>query len=113
MINQFSHDLACKYGLDVSVFTTGLFQAISEAASVQTAEILRTDGLTYAPFTLKDLGNLFPWWTRKQVQLVKKRAVESGLVKQDHFEANPMDRRLWYAVDPVISCEQKGQAHYG
>lgn len=104
-MQRFSYDLACKYGLDVSVFTIGLLQEISEAASDPKAEILRTNGLIYAPFTLKDLCSLFPWWTRKQIQLVKKKAIESNLLKQDHFEVNPMDRRLWYAVNPIVLCE--------
>lgn len=104
---MFYSDLACKYGLDVAVFVTGLQQKIFNYAEQKNwdkrikpeVETLVVNGLIYAPFALKDLQKEFPWWTQKQIQLIKAKAVKANLLHQDCFSANPWDRTAWYAVD--------------
>lgn len=103
----FYADLACKYGLDVSVFVTELSQLIESYADQKNwnpnippqVETLVVNGLTYAPFTLSDLEKEFPWWSNRQIQLIKGKAQKVGLLKQEYFNADPRNRTLWYAVD--------------
>ena len=98
----FHGDLACKYGLDVSVFVTELGQLIAEYQDQVVLglerEVLIVNGLTYVPITINELLKEFPWWSRKQIYLIKSKALEAGLIRQDRFNQDPLDRRLWYAV---------------
>ena len=97
---------ACKYGLDVAVFVTGLEQAIYTYADQKKwdkrtppkVETLTINGLIYAPFTGDDLCREFPWWTVRQIRLIVRRSIEFGLLKKAYLDVNPMDHRLWYAV---------------
>lgn len=104
---MFYTDLACKYGLDVAVFVTGLQQTIFRYAeqkrcnrkSLPEVEIQVVEGLTYMPFALHELQCLFPWWSQNQIVSIKNHAVKAKLVKQDCFNKHPFDRRAWYAVN--------------
>lgn len=98
----FHEDLACKFGLDVSVFVTGLSQLIAKSKDRVDlgfdGEMLVLNGLMYAPITTNEFLKEFPWWSRKQLFLIKSKALKAGLIRQDRFNQDPMDRRLWYAI---------------
>lgn len=58
------------------------------------------DGLCWTYDTLDSLCDVFPYWTRRQLERVINNAVEVGLLIKGNYNQTKYDRTLWYALTP-------------
>jgi hypothetical protein len=61
--------------------------------------------------TLKELHAHFPYWTEKQLRLIKEKLIKSGILIKGNFNQTKFDQTIWYTIDyeKVKSICLKGQ----
>lgn len=64
------------------------------------------DGLCWSYDTLEALMDIFPYWTRRQIETVINKAVKAELLRKGNYNQTKYDRTVWYALTP------KGYAFY-
>lgn len=58
------------------------------------------DGLCWSYDTLESLGEIFDYWTRRQIEHTINNAVKHGLLVKGNYNQTKYDRTVWYALTP-------------
>lgn len=56
------------------------------------------DGLVWSYDTLEALGDIFPYFSKRQLETIINNCVEYGLIKKGNFNKTLYDRTCWYAL---------------
>lgn len=58
------------------------------------------DGLCWSYDTLEAMADIFPYWSKKQLERVINNCVKFGLIVKGNYNKTPYDRTCWYAMTP-------------
>ncbi len=58
------------------------------------------DGLCWSYDTLDALCEVFPYWTKRQIEHTINNAVKHGLLVRGNYNQTKYDRTVWYALTP-------------
>lgn len=58
------------------------------------------DGLCWTYDTLDALADIFPYWSRRQLERVINNCVKNGLIVKGNYNTTSYDRTCWYALTP-------------
>lgn len=110
MYNQFDIGFAVTYGLEEAIFCQELCTWCKHNAA-NGKNIREYEGKTYAWSynTLDALSQMFPFWTKRQIERIVKSCREKNLVIASNFNDSQYNRTLWYTVtETVISIYANG-----
>lgn len=97
MDHFFNLRLGTKYGVDSALFVSNLrYWTVRNFANIKHIH----DGLCWSYNTLEALGEIFPYWSKKQLERVINNCVKDGLVVKGNYNATTYDRTCWYALAP-------------
>lgn len=95
MINSFNTNIAVQYGVNISIFCQQLAQwTFLNLANRRNIH----EGLCWSYNTLDAYTEIFPFWSRRQLELIINHAVKAGLIKKGNFNQHKYDRTIWYAL---------------
>ncbi len=95
MTHHFNTNIAVDYDVNVSIFIDYLkFWTFNNLANKHHIY----DGFCWTYNTHEAFLKIFPFWTRKQLENIIKKAVAAGLVLKDNYNKNRYDRTCWYAL---------------
>jgi hypothetical protein len=95
MCNHFNTTVAIEYSINVAIFV----QKISEWTFLNLANKRNIhDGLCWSYNTLDAYKKIFPYWSKKQLETVIKKAVDAKLIVKGNFNKSSYDRTCWYAL---------------
>lgn len=57
------------------------------------------DGRYWTYQTLKELHAHFPYWTEKQLRLIKEKLIKTGILIKGNFNQSKYDQTIWYTID--------------
>ncbi len=90
-------NLAAQYGVNIALLLES-FQYWTFKNLTREHHIL--DGLCWSYDTLDALCEVFPYWTRRQIDHTIINAVKHGLLVKGNYNQTKYDRTLWYALTP-------------
>lgn len=97
MDHAFNTNIATQYDVNISVllhnFKFWTFNNLANKRNIY-------DGLCWSYDTLEALVDIFPYWSKRQLERVINNAVESGLLKKGNYNQTKYDRTVWYALTP-------------
>lgn len=97
MNHSFNVTIATKYSVDTALFLGHLaYWTLLNLSNKRNIH----DGLCWSFNTLEAMGDIFPYWTKKQCERVINNAVKLGLVKRGNYNKTKYDRTSWYALTP-------------
>jgi hypothetical protein len=116
MINSFNTNIAVQYGVNISIFCQELAQwTFNNLANRKNIH----DGLCWSFNTYEAYSEIFPYWSKSQLETVFKASINAGLVKKGNYNKNGYDRTCWYALTyeglkfyPELITEKYLQALY-
>jgi hypothetical protein len=95
MINHFNSNIAVAYGINTAIFV----QQLSQWTFLNLVNKHNIhDGLCWSFNTLEAYEDIFPYWTRRQLETVISNAVKDGLVIKGNYNKHKYDRTCWYAL---------------
>ena len=95
MINHFNSNVAKSYGVNVAIFVQQLAQwSFINLANTHNLH----DGHVWSYNKLEAYDQFFPYWTKNQIEVVIKKAVDCGLVIKGNYNKHKYDRTCWYAL---------------
>ncbi|WP_295628707.1 hypothetical protein [uncultured Intestinimonas sp.] len=103
---HFRADLAGLYGVDGAIF---LHCMAFWTAKNRANERHYHEGRYWTYNTLKALTQLFPFWSRRQLERIIGRLKEAGALLSGNFSEDKTDRTLWYALGDSV-LEAYGEA---
>jgi len=56
------------------------------------------DGLCWTYNTVQAFGDIFPYWTRHQLEHLLTKCEKAGLIVSDNYNSHKYDRKKWYAL---------------
>lgn len=59
------------------------------------------DGLCWTYDTLDALCDIFPYWSRRQLERVINNCLKNGLIVKGNYNTTSYDRTCWYAMTPM------------
>lgn len=95
--HTFNPFIAKKYGINTAVLLEQLYFLILSDKHIH-------DDLCWTYNTLDSLGDIFPYWSRHQLERAINNAVKDGLLVKGNYNQSKYDRTLWYALTPK-ACE--------
>ncbi len=90
-------NIAAQYGVNIALLLES-FQFWIEKNLSRKKHI--HDGLCWSYDTLESLGDIFPYWTKRQIEHTINNAVKHGLLTKGNYNQTKYDRTLWYALTP-------------
>lgn len=105
MNHSFDVDLAVKYGLQEAVFLENLrFWILKNKANKRHFY----EGRYWTYNSAQAYADLFPYWSRQQVERIIAKLKEQGVIQTGHFSANTYDRTNWYSInDELLSSKSR------
>lgn len=95
MINHFNSNIAVAYGINTAIFV----QQLSQWTFLNLVNKHNIhDGLCWSFNTLEAYEDIFPYWTRRQLETLISNAVKDGLVIKGNYNKHKYDRTCWYAL---------------
>lgn len=95
MINHFNSNIAVQYNINAAIF----IQQLSQWTFLNLANKNNIhDGLCWSYNTLEAYGDIFPYWTRRQLETVINTVVKEGLIQKGNYNKHKYDRTCWYAL---------------
>lgn len=95
MNHAFNVEVATQYDVDTALFVSHLkhwtFKNLANKKHIH-------DGLCWSYDTLEALRDMFPYWSKKQLERVINNCVKRGLVVKGNYNAITYDRTCWYAL---------------
>lgn len=96
---SFNIEVAKSFGLDEAVFIHAIeFWVKKNQANGRHFH----DGRWWTYNTVAALCELFPFWTRRQIERISNSCREKGLIHVGNYSEDLRDRTLWYALDDSI-----------
>lgn len=106
---SFNFQVAQIYGVDGAIFIHNLYWWIvkNEANGRH-----HYDGRTWTYNSMKAFSDLFPFWTKRQIERIIKNLKDRGAIHVGNFNKDGFDRTQWYALDETVYCiYANGDAH--
>lgn len=96
MNHSFDVDLAVKYGLQEAIFLENLrFWILKNKANNRHFY----EGRYWTYNSAKAYAQLFPYWSKQQVERIIAKLKELGVIEIGHFSSNTHDRTNWYSLN--------------
>lgn len=95
MIHFFDTDIASAYGIIEAILLHNIYYWCEKNRA---NGIHEHDGLFWTYNSIRAFAALFPYISEKQIRNAIAHLVEEGLIETGHYNENPHDRTLWYAV---------------
>lgn len=96
MNHSFDVDIATRYGLQEAVFIENIrFWVLKNKANKKHFH----KGKYWTYNSAKAYAELFPYWSRQQVERIISKLKEVGVLEVDHFSQNTYDRTNWYTLN--------------
>lgn len=87
--------IAVDFGVNVSIFV----QKLAEWTFLNLANKKNLhDGHCWSFNTLEAYEEIFPWWSKRQLETLINNAVKDGLVLKGNYNQHKYDRTCWYAL---------------
>ena len=98
---SFNSQVAQIYGVDGAIFIHNLYWWIvkNEANGRH-----HYDGRTWTYNSMKAFSDLFPFWTKRQIERIIKNLKDRGAIHVGNFNKDGFDRTQWYALDETVYC---------
>lgn len=101
MINHFNTNIAVEYGINTAIFV----QQLSQWSFINLANKHHIhDGHAWSYNTLDAYEEIFPYWTRRQLERIIATAIAEGMVVKENYNKNKYDRTCWYALTYKAMC---------
>ncbi|HEX4045432.1 MAG TPA: hypothetical protein VHZ76_07200 [Gammaproteobacteria bacterium] len=95
MINNFNSNIAVEFGVDIAIFLQQLAQwSFLNLANKRNIH----DGHVWSYNTLEAYTDIFPYWSKRQLERIIKSSIVHGLVKKGNYNKSKYDRTCWYAL---------------
>lgn len=96
MNHSFDVDIATRYGLQEAVFIENIrFWVLKNKANKKHFH----KGKYWTYNSAKAYAELFPYWSRQQVERIISKLKDAGVLEVDHFSQNTYDRTNWYTLN--------------
>lgn len=93
--HSFQVDIAIKYGVDCAIMLGHLyFWIIHNRANGKN----HINGKYWTYNSSRAFQELFPYWSKRQIEYILQKLKDAGLIETEHHSANSMDRTLWYTL---------------
>ena len=100
MEHHFNVIIATKYGVDAAVLIHNLhFWITKNKANNKHFH----NGRYWTYNSISAFENLFPYWTKRQLERILNGLVEKGVLYKDNFNENKYDRTTWYALHEIVN----------
>lgn len=101
MQHQFNIFIAQKYGVDEAIMVHNIYYWVfkNEANNKN-----YHDGHYWTYNTLNALTQLFPYWTRRQIERILINAEQKGILMKGNFNKHGYDRTGWYTTTQNVKC---------
>lgn len=88
-------NVAKQYDIDTALFLQNLKHwTLKNLANKHNIR----DGLCWSYDSLDALCDIFPYWTRRQIERIIRNCLEFGLIKKGNYNITSYDRTCWYAL---------------
>jgi hypothetical protein len=95
MINTFNPSIATAYNINAAIFIQSLaqwtFRNLANRDHIH-------DGYCWSFNTLQAYEEMFPWWSRRQLETIIAGLVKEGLILKGNYNKHKYDRTCWYAL---------------
>ncbi|NCC69261.1 MAG: hypothetical protein EOM14_13905, partial [Clostridia bacterium] len=95
----FNVDVAAKYGVDEAILIHAMEFWIKKNRS---NERHFHDGRWWSYNSLAALGDLFPFWTKRQLERIISSCRDKGILYVGNYNEEKWKRTTWYALDDCI-----------
>jgi hypothetical protein len=95
MEHHFNVSIAQKIGVNEAIFLNNI--AFWTQKNIANGKHIH-DGLCWTYNTIKAFCELFPYWTRHQLEHLIKKCTERGWLQEGNYNNNTYDRTKWYAL---------------
>lgn len=104
---SFDADLAIEYGVPEAIFVHHIYWWVRKNAA---NHCNLKDGRYWTHNSVTALTDLFPFWSRRQIEGVINRCRDKGLILTAAYSTDRRDRTTWYTVtDPVFRAYRGGE----
>lgn len=102
----FDSGLAAQYGVSEAIFVHRLYFWVQE--NQKNGRNLR-DGRYWTHDSVSALTEVFPFWTRHQIEGIIKRCRDKGLILTAALSPRAYDRTNWYTVTDAVTAAYAGR----
>lgn len=96
MNHSFDVELATRYGVQEAIFIENVrFWVLKNKANNK--HFYKGKYWTYN--SAKAYAELFPYWSKQQIERIISKLKEAGILVVDHFSTNHYDRTNWYTLN--------------
>lgn len=96
---NFEMAVASAYGVDEAIFVHRLYWWVRDNAANNRNY---RDGHYWTYDSLSALTEIFPCWTRRQLERIIKSCLSKGLILTADYNENRRDRTTWYTVTDIV-----------
>ncbi len=91
----FNTTLATDHSVNIAIFLENIkFWILNNLANERNIH----DGRCWTYNTLAAFQKLFPFWTKRQLEVIINNAVSANLLVKGNYNKSPYDRTVWYAL---------------
>lgn len=94
MEHHFNTEHAKTYGVEEAIVINSFIHWIEKNRANR---VNLQDGRTWTYNSLSALAELFPYWTRRQLERITKSLIDQGVLCARQLRLDKGDQRLWYA----------------
>ena len=95
MEHHFNIEIAKQYGVDESIILHNINFWVQKN-SANKKHFYDNDYWTYN--SVEAFTELFPYWTRRQIERIINSLVDQGLIKKGNYNKSSYDRTTWYGL---------------
>lgn len=95
MEHAFNTNVAKEYDVYIAILLNNLkFWTLTNLANKNNIH----DGLCWTYNTVQAFGDIFPYWTRHQLEHLLSKCEKLGLIVSSNYNSHKYDRKKWYAM---------------
>jgi hypothetical protein len=96
MNHSFDVEIATRFGVQEAIFIENVrFWVLKNKANNK--HFYKGKYWTYN--SAKAYAELFPYWSKQQIERIIAKLKEAGILEVDHFSQNTYDRTNWYTLN--------------
>ena len=99
MNHNFNLSIAIKYGVEEAIIIHNIYFWIMKNKANGKHFY---DGEFWTYNSIEAFAELFPYWTRRQIERILRNAIEKGALKKGNYNAIAYDRTTWYAITETV-----------
>ena len=109
MNHSFDIAIAKKYGVSEAIFIENLrFWILRNKANKKHFY----EGRYWTYNSAKAYTELFPYWSKQQIERIVMRLKDAGVIEIGHFSSNKYDRTNWYSFNDPVLFLQSGSIEF-